>query len=180
MDLFLVPNNPLQTSLLSPNGSVLYKVTTTKVHGRSVSRVTRGAGGVVAEIQWRNWDTTTTVRSPQLPGLGGIGTCASDFLYRRGRGVLSSSLTRYFIAQDGREYRWKIDRQSGCILTPAGSADSWGTIRVRRRTQGSLRGAQGADQDPAGVCGGLRPGGVDVYHYGDEEAGEVGRGDGEG
>lgn len=92
MDLFLVPNNPLQTSLLSPNGSVLYKVTTTKVHGRSVSRVTRGAGGVVAEIQWRNWDTTTTVRSPQLPGLGGIGTCASDFLYRRGRGVLSSSL----------------------------------------------------------------------------------------
>ncbi len=41
-------------------------------------------------------------------------------------------------------------------------------------------GAQGADQDPAGVCGGLRPGGVDVYHYGDEEAGEVGRGDGEG
>ncbi|KAF9025161.1 hypothetical protein BDZ89DRAFT_1183815 [Hymenopellis radicata] len=125
MDLFLVPNNPLQTSLLSPNGSVLYKITTSKVHGRSVSRLTR-AERVVAEIQWRNWDTTTTVRSPQLPGLGGIGTCASEFLYRHGRGVLSSSSTRYFIAQDGREYRWKIDRHSGCILTPSGSSEQLG------------------------------------------------------
>ncbi len=89
MDLFLVPDNPLRTVLVSANGVAHYQITTTKVHGhRKMSRIQRPAeseaDSVVAEIEWKNWDNPTIVRSSNLRGLSGSGVLATDFLHRRG------------------------------------------------------------------------------------------------
>jgi hypothetical protein len=95
MDLFLVPNNPERTVLVSSNGVAHYQVRTSKILGGSrVSRIQRPAeseeDSIVAEIEWKSWNAPTVVRSHLLGGLGrsvcmGIGLRATEFLYKRGQ-----------------------------------------------------------------------------------------------
>lgn len=59
MDLFLVPDNPLRTVLVSASGVAHYQMSTTKVHGRrKLSRIQRlaesEADSVVGAIEWKN------------------------------------------------------------------------------------------------------------------------------
>lgn len=98
MDLFLVPNNPLNTVLVSPNGVAHYQIRTNKIPGsrRRVTVIQRPAeteeDSIVAEIEWKRWDMPTIIRSPLMIGLGicsgkeaeGLGTRSSNFLYQRG------------------------------------------------------------------------------------------------
>ncbi|KAK1219840.1 hypothetical protein PQX77_017417 [Marasmius sp. AFHP31] len=72
MDLFLVPNNPEQTVLVSLNGVAHYQVSTGKAghSGRRVSKLQRPAeseaDSIVAEIEWKSWEHPTVLRSPLL------------------------------------------------------------------------------------------------------------------
>lgn len=91
MDLFLVPDNPLRTVLVSPNQVAHYRTSTRKTHGRQVTMIERPAecesDSIVAEIAWRthNWETATTVRLGNTNG----GNCqwvpATDILYKRSK-----------------------------------------------------------------------------------------------
>ncbi|KAF5379892.1 hypothetical protein D9757_007194 [Collybiopsis confluens] len=120
MDLFLVPNNPEHTVLVSANGVAHYRVNTTKTAHRRVTMIQRPAeseeASVVAEIDWGCFDKPTVVRScPLVIGRTGIvadGVLASDFLYKRNQ--FSSS--RYFLGDDGIEYRWKFVRGVGALI----------------------------------------------------------------
>ena len=70
MDLFLVPNNPERTVLVSLNGVAHYQVTTGKTgnSGRRVSKLQRPAeseaDSIIAEIEWKTWENPTLLRSP--------------------------------------------------------------------------------------------------------------------
>ncbi|KAF9072895.1 TonB box-containing protein [Rhodocollybia butyracea] len=118
MDLFLVPNNPENTVLVSTNGVAHYQIATTKIsHGRRVSKIQRPAeseeASVVAEVDWGNWDKPTVVRDcPTIRKNAGCGVLASDFLYKKHQ--FSSS--RYFLGDDMIEYRWKFVKGVGCVL----------------------------------------------------------------
>jgi len=104
MDLFLVPDNPEHTTLVSTNGVAHYQVNTSKSRhgGRRRTRIQRPAesheASIVAEVDWGTWDAPTVVRSSLLsvngrgcvlrvpaPGaLGkGMGVLATDFLYKK-------------------------------------------------------------------------------------------------
>ncbi|KAF9484918.1 hypothetical protein BDN70DRAFT_824728 [Pholiota conissans] len=141
MDLFLSSTNPENTLFFSANGVVHYQVVTTRSHtpGASVSNILRPAAkpedGVVAEIEWKNRHTPTIIRSPLLSGVGqcvgstGIGIKAFQYLYKRNR----FSPSRYFVADDALEYRWKIIKGVGCklILCDADAeiaSSSWSTV----------------------------------------------------
>ncbi|EEB94627.1 hypothetical protein MPER_06527, partial [Moniliophthora perniciosa FA553] len=50
---------------------------------------------------------------PVSEGGKAVGILATDFLYKRGQ--FSSS--RYFLGNDGIEYRWKFVKGVGCVLT---------------------------------------------------------------
>lgn len=135
MELFLVPNNPERTVLVSPNGVAHYQVKTSKtatLGGRSISRIQRPAeseeDSIVAEIEWKNWATPTVVRSNFLRGMG-RGLMAQEFLYKRSqfssyvsRVITSYELTitfsrsRYFLGNDDQEYRWKVVKGVGFIV----------------------------------------------------------------
>lgn len=95
MDLFLVPNNPLHTVLVSPNRVAHYQVQTSKEkRGPKVSRVQRPAeseeDSIVAEVEWHSWCTPTKIRCPLLGDFGGSigkrgsGIPATSFLYKSG------------------------------------------------------------------------------------------------
>ncbi|GLB35456.1 hypothetical protein LshimejAT787_0210210 [Lyophyllum shimeji] len=127
MEFFLVPNDPLRTVLVSPNGVAHYQISTSKeTNGAHLSLIQRPADSeadsIVAEIEWGTFGTPTFVRCPLLRGLGrcvgklGLGITARTFLYRRG--LFSKS--RYFIGDDGMEYRWKLRRGIGYVLTSSG------------------------------------------------------------
>ncbi len=94
MDLYLVPNNPENTVLVSVNGVAHYQIRTSKKkHGPPVTLIQRPADSteesVVAEIEWRHWDNPTIIRSPLLSGVGqsvgtrGVGVRASHYLHKR-------------------------------------------------------------------------------------------------
>ncbi|KIK54555.1 hypothetical protein GYMLUDRAFT_48696 [Collybiopsis luxurians FD-317 M1] len=121
MDLFLVPNNPEHTVLVSPNGVAHYQVSTTKTsHGRRVTTIQRPAesveASVVAEVDWGNFENPTVVRRcPLVRGrslLPDEGVLASDFLYKK----YQFSSSRYFLGDDAIEYRWKFIKGVGCVL----------------------------------------------------------------
>lgn len=93
MDFFLVPNDPQKTVLVSPNGVAHYQISTSKeTNGPLVSLIQRPAeskeDSIVAEIEWRSWDTPTVVRAPLFKGLGrcvgkrGLGVTATNLLYK--------------------------------------------------------------------------------------------------
>jgi hypothetical protein len=130
MELFLVPNNPEHTVLVSPNGVAHYQVKTAKARpfgGPYISRIRRPADSeetsVVAEIEWKKWGTSTVVHSNLLTEEAD-GLKAKDFLYKRGQfssyvgstsaeDCLTTSpySSRYFIGNDNCEYRWKADKR---------------------------------------------------------------------
>ena len=96
MDLYLVSNNPERTVLVSVNGTSHYQIDTTKpLHGPHVTSIRRSENLpgdiVIAEIEWRNKNSPTIIRSPLLSGVGqcvgtqGIGTRALHYLYKRHR-----------------------------------------------------------------------------------------------
>ncbi|KAL0577362.1 hypothetical protein V5O48_004614 [Marasmius crinis-equi] len=146
MDLFLVPNNPEHTVLVSLNGVAHYQVTTGKIDksGRRVSKLQRPAeseeDSLIAEIEWKTWEQPAVLRSSLLTrgipsvecdaslnrrivkndgrnqasgGGRAVGVLATEFLYKRTR----FSSTRYFLGDDEVEYRWKIVKGVGCVLT---------------------------------------------------------------
>jgi len=124
MDLYLVPNNPENTVLVSVNGVAHYQIRTLKPkHGPHLTLIQRPADStedsIVAEVEWRHWDKPTIFRSPLLSGVGqsigtqGVGVLASHYLHKRRK---FSSL-RYFIGDDAMEYCWKTLKGLGCILT---------------------------------------------------------------
>ena len=79
MELFLAPNNPERTILVSSNGVAHYQVTTTKSRTfagagrRYVTTVQRNADtvedSIVGEIEWKNWGAPTLVKSARRGGL---------------------------------------------------------------------------------------------------------------
>jgi hypothetical protein len=94
MDFFLIPNNPENSVLVSANGVAHYQIRTAKLGGGvRVTHIQRPADStedsIVAEIEWKSWETPTIIRSPLLGGLGrcvgkaGVGVRAHKFLYRR-------------------------------------------------------------------------------------------------
>lgn len=89
MDLFLVPNNPEHTVLVSTNGVAHYQVKTTKTaHGRRITKIRRPAeseeASIVAVVHWGNWDKPTVVRQcPLVTGASSNGVLASEFLYKK-------------------------------------------------------------------------------------------------
>ncbi|KAF9265776.1 TonB box-containing protein [Marasmius fiardii PR-910] len=126
MDLFLVPNNPERTVLVSLNGVAHYQVTTDKVanSGRRVLRLQRPAeseeDSIIAEIEWKTWEYPTVLRSSLLKHkarrrVNGktVGVLGTEFLYKRSH----FTSTRYFLGNDNVEYRWKIVKGIGCVLT---------------------------------------------------------------
>ncbi|THV07997.1 TonB box-containing protein [Dendrothele bispora CBS 962.96] len=131
MDLFLVPDNPEHTTLVSTNGVAHYQVNTSKSRhgGQRKTRIQRPAesheASIVADIDWGTWDVPTVVRSSLLPvnghgcslrisavGMSGAGVIATDFLYKKSQ--FSSS--RYFLGDDAKEYRWKAVKGVGIVL----------------------------------------------------------------
>ena len=147
MELFLVPNNPERTVLVSPNGVAHYQVTTSKPKlfgAPGVSRIKRPAeteeDSIVAEIEWKAWGTHTVVRSALLPGAvrsesdGCSCLAAREFLYKRhpfsscvalfkifsfrAHPNVGSSSSRYFLGNDDQEYRWKaVDKGDMVVRT---------------------------------------------------------------
>ncbi|RDB24128.1 Sterol regulatory element-binding protein cleavage-activating protein [Hypsizygus marmoreus] len=113
-----------KTVLVSPNGVAHYRISTSKQkNGSPLSVIQRPADSpedsIVAEIEWRTWEMPTVVRCPLFRGIGrcigkrGLGIAAQKFLYKRGR----FSKSRYFIGNDGIEYRWKAIPGIGFLLT---------------------------------------------------------------
>lgn len=96
MDLYLIPNNPEHTLLVSANGVPHYQIDTDEsIGGPGITLIHRpGASpedSVVAEIEWKNSDTPTILRCPLLSGPGqcigerGIGVRSVNYLYKRYR-----------------------------------------------------------------------------------------------
>jgi len=96
MDLYLVPNNPQNTVLVSANGVAHYQIRTSKPkRGPRITLIQRPADStedsIVAEVEWKHWDNPTIIRSPLLSDVGqavgtqGVGVRASHYLYRHRR-----------------------------------------------------------------------------------------------
>jgi len=99
MDLYLIPNNPEHTLLVSANGVPHYQIDTSDCErGTQVTLIQRpGASlddSVVAEIEWgeQEFDIPTVIRSPMLrtpaqcvDNSKGVGIKAPDYLYKRHR-----------------------------------------------------------------------------------------------
>jgi len=126
MELFLAPNNPERTILVSPNGVAHYQVTTTKSRTfagagrRYVTTVQRNADtvedSIVGEIEWKKWGGSTLVKSVLLDEMD---VKLKDFLYKRHQ----FSQSRYFVGNDGLEYRWKPVKR-GFALTQASTNEA--------------------------------------------------------
>ncbi|KAK2460636.1 hypothetical protein APHAL10511_007106 [Amanita phalloides] len=114
MDLYLVPDNPEHTILVSCNGVAHYKIRT--VGRPKVSILQRPADceeeSIVAEIEWRHWDSPSKIRSP-LFGMHVAGVLLDSFLFRKRR----FGHSRYFVGNDGLEYKWKLEKGLGLVLT---------------------------------------------------------------
>lgn len=90
MNLYLVPNDPEKTVLVSANGVAQYKVTTSKAQtfgSPAITTIFRPADNeddsLVAEIEWRRWRKHPVVRSNVFDGLGQE-LELRDFLYKVG------------------------------------------------------------------------------------------------
>lgn len=91
MDLYLIPDNPEHTILVSSNGVAHYKIRTVG----KVSVLQRPADSeeesIVAEIEWRKWDTPTIIRSALFGAsedvgmYGSAGVLLTHFLFKKSR-----------------------------------------------------------------------------------------------
>lgn len=75
MNLYLIPNDPEKTTLVSANGVAQYQIVTSKagaLRTPSITRIlrpsTNTAGSTVAEIEWRRWGAHPVVRSSIFDG----------------------------------------------------------------------------------------------------------------
>ncbi|GJF00580.1 hypothetical protein PsYK624_168730 [Phanerochaete sordida] len=122
MNLYLIPNDPERTTLVSANGVAQYRVTTAKASAlrsaaltrieRPAADATRGAG-TVAEVEWRRWGAHACVRSSVFDGDEQT-LEVRELLYKLGS---TFSTARYFLGNDNEEYRWKYAKGSGYVLT---------------------------------------------------------------
>ncbi|PPQ70912.1 hypothetical protein CVT24_009974 [Panaeolus cyanescens] len=127
MDLYFVPNDIEYTTLFSANGVPHYRIRTlVNNKGPRVTLILRPSqessfDTLIAEIEWKDWDTPGIIRSPLFSGAGqemgmaGVGLKAVRYLYKRHR----FSPSRYFVGDDAIEYRWKMMKEHGCMLTQA-------------------------------------------------------------
>ena len=96
MDLYLVPNDPEDTVLVSASGVAHYQIQTIKVSKKTlVTVISRPSAPfdsedyIVAEIEWKHGSRQTIIRSPLFTGDGqrlgtmGIGIPAFQYLYKR-------------------------------------------------------------------------------------------------
>jgi len=140
MDLYLVPDNPENTILLSADGTAHFRVTTMKSTEGSVTYLQRPSedleDGLLAEIHTVKGKNTTLFTTMLLEGIqmqdDNHGVDASKFLYRKGRfnasyditaqlnfcsDFWSGSRSNYFIGNDGAEYRWKYQKSLGWTVS---------------------------------------------------------------
>lgn len=93
MDLYLIPDDPENTTLMSANGVAHFRVTTMKSSEGSVTYLQRPSetleAGLLAKVQSIKGKKTTIVQSTLLGGMTSNqyeqGVDASKFLYRKGR-----------------------------------------------------------------------------------------------
>ena len=76
MNLYFVPNDPENTTLVSANGIAQYRITTSKAgafRSPAVTTISRpagpAAGSIVGEIEWRRWGAHPLVRSNVFDGV---------------------------------------------------------------------------------------------------------------
>ncbi|KAF8626344.1 hypothetical protein AX15_005001 [Amanita polypyramis BW_CC] len=125
MDLYLIPDNPERTVLVSSNGVAHYKIRT--IGRPKISVLQRPADceqeSIVAQIEWKSWDSPSMIRSPLFgapggfPGGNDIGVVLNSFLFKKSR----FGHSRYFIGNDGVEYKWKLVKGVGLLLTQVGT-----------------------------------------------------------
>ncbi|KAH9857595.1 hypothetical protein C2E23DRAFT_282379 [Lenzites betulinus] len=124
--LYLVPNDPERTTLVSANGVAQYQVSTSKAQNRSglaavgappvlvIRRPAESEGdSVVAEVEWRRFGAHPVVRSNVFDG-STMEMEVRKFLYKMGHHF---TMTRQFLGDDGHEYRWKPFKYIGHVLT---------------------------------------------------------------
>ncbi|EKM55947.1 uncharacterized protein PHACADRAFT_256916 [Phanerochaete carnosa HHB-10118-sp] len=120
MNLYLIPNDPEQTTLVSANGVAQYRVLTSKagaLRSPAVTRITRPADSAanagVAEVEWRRWGAHPVVRTHVFDGEAQT-LEVRELLYKLGS---TFSTARYFLGNDNEEYRWKYAKGSGYVLS---------------------------------------------------------------
>ncbi|KAI0648331.1 hypothetical protein C8Q79DRAFT_999708 [Trametes meyenii] len=119
MRLYLVPNDPEHTTLVSANGVAHYQVNTIKAHRLSapvlcIRRPAESEGdSLVAAVDWKRFGAHPVVKSNIFDGTEQEME-VRDFLYKLGHHFTP---TRYFMGNDGQEYRWKPFKDIGHVLT---------------------------------------------------------------
>ncbi|OCH85228.1 hypothetical protein OBBRIDRAFT_785157 [Obba rivulosa] len=143
LSLYLVPNDPERTTLVSPTGEGIYQVTTSKprtLGGPAVTVLKRRAhstgDSVVAEIEWRRWGAHPVVRSSIFDGVLQK-LKIHDLLHNKGGRF---SLTRYFLGNDDIMYRWKLVQGIGYVLTNRRSGKEVARFTQEVVTDGFFRG----------------------------------------
>ncbi|KAI0781400.1 hypothetical protein BD413DRAFT_667306 [Trametes elegans] len=142
MRLYLVPNDPEHTTLVSPNGVAQYQVNTAKAHRLAppVLSIRRPAenepDSVVAEIEWRRFGAHPVVRSNVFDGTGQEME-VRDFLYKLGHHFTP---TRYFLGNDDVEYRWKPLKDVGHVLTRLDTGEEVARFTQELVAEGFFRG----------------------------------------
>ncbi|KAF9448897.1 TonB box-containing protein [Macrolepiota fuliginosa MF-IS2] len=128
MDLYLTPDDPENTTMMSANGVAHFRATTTKSSEGTITYLQRPSetleAGLIAEIHSKKGKKTTIAKSTLLGVIApdvddGQGVDASKFLYRKGR----FNASRYFMGDDGAEYRWKYQKKIGWTMTKCSSGD---------------------------------------------------------
>lgn len=142
MNLYFIPNDPEQTTLVSGSGVPQYTVSTTKSSGFRKPVVTKicrptetVADNVIGEVEWRKWGAHPVVRSNVFDGTDQI-IEVRELLYKLGStfstcvpcypSVLGGELTspsvrraRFFLGNDNEEYRWKFAKGKGYVVSPS-------------------------------------------------------------
>ncbi|KAL7283004.1 hypothetical protein ACG7TL_002428 [Trametes sanguinea] len=142
MRLYLVPNDPERTTLVSANGVAHYQVNTVKAHRLSapVLSIRRPAEtqneSLVAEVEWKRFGAHPVVRSHIFDGTMQEME-VRDFLYKLGHHFTP---TRYFLGDDNQEYRWKPFKDIGHVLTHLESGDEIARFTQEMVVEGFFRG----------------------------------------
>jgi len=145
MNLYLVPNDPERAVLVSTNGVAQYKVTTSKpglFGSPAITTIMRPADNeadsLVAEIEWRRWGKHPVVRSNVFDG-SSEELEVREFLYKVGS---TFSSTRYFLGNDDEEYRWKLIKGIGQVLTNRRTRDEIACFTQDTVKEGYFQGEQ--------------------------------------
>ncbi|EMD34404.1 hypothetical protein CERSUDRAFT_158863 [Gelatoporia subvermispora B] len=142
LSLYLVPNDPERTTLVSEAGEGIYQITTSRpqAFGPAVTMIKRRAhslgDSIVAEIEWRRWGAHPVVRASIFDGVHQK-LKVHDLLHNKsGR----FSHTRYFLGNDDIMYRWKLVQGVGYVLTNRSSGKEVARFTQNVVTKGYFRG----------------------------------------